>query len=78
MDTLSQLKQTGVLIAIDDFGTEYSSLSKLKLLPTDRIKIDMQFVQGLETNQKDQAIITTIINLAKSLGQEAVSLFKRS
>lgn len=68
IEVLNNLKKIGVSIAIDDFGTEYSSLSRLKLLPIDRIKIDMQFVQGLETNEKDKAITMVIINLAKSLG----------
>lgn len=68
IDVLNRLKKTGVSIAIDDFGTEYSSLSRLKLLPIDRIKIDMQFVQGIETNEKDRAITMIIIKLAKSLG----------
>ncbi len=64
---LNQLKQVGVQLSIDDFGTEYSSLSRLKLLPADRIKIDMQFVQGIDKNSKDRAITKGIINLAKSL-----------
>ena len=68
LNFLNKLKSTGVSIAIDDFGTEYSSLSRLKWLPVDRIKIDMQFVQGIETDEKDRAIIEVIINLAKSLG----------
>ena len=67
IDILNKLKKTGVSIAIDDFGTEYSSLSRLKLLPIDRIKIDKQFIDGIESNEKDRAIITVIINLAKSL-----------
>jgi predicted signal transduction protein with EAL and GGDEF domain len=45
VDTLNRLKQLGVSISIDDFGTEYSSLNRLKELPIDRIKIDMQFVK---------------------------------
>ncbi len=67
IDVLNKLKKIGVSIAIDDFGTEYSSLSRLKLLPIDRIKIDKQFIKGIESNEKDKAIIVVIINLAKSL-----------
>ncbi len=67
LEVLNKLKKIGVSIAIDDFGTEYSSLSRLKDLPIDRIKIDMQFIQGIESNEKDKAITMTIINLAKSL-----------
>ena len=70
---LRQLKELGVSISIDDFGTEYSSLSRLKLLPVDRIKMDMQFVQGIESSEKDQAITKVIINLAKSLNIKVIA-----
>lgn len=68
LGVLNKLKKIGVSIAIDDFGTEYSSLGRLKIFPVDRIKIDMQFIQGIENNEKDRAITKTIINLSKSLG----------
>lgn len=68
VNLLNRLKAIGVSIAIDDFGTEYSSLNRLKLLPIDRIKIDMQFVQGIEENKKDRAITKGIIDLGKNLG----------
>ena len=67
LDILNEIQQTGASISIDDFGTGYSSLSRLKQLPVDRLKIDKQFIQAIETSVKDQAIITTIIALAKSL-----------
>ncbi|MGC4019139.1 MAG: EAL domain-containing protein [Muricomes sp.] len=72
-DVLNQLKQFGISISIDDFGTGYSSLSRIKALPIDRIKIDMQFVQGIEGSEKDQAITKIIINLAKSLNLEVLA-----
>ena len=68
IEVLTKLKKVGVSIAIDDFGTEYSSLSRLKKLPIDRIKIDMEFIKGIGKNEKDEAITIVIINLAKSLG----------
>ncbi len=68
VEVLNKLKKIGLSIAIDDFGTEYSSLSRIKMLPIDNIKIDMQFIQGIESNEKDKAITMVIINLAKSLG----------
>jgi EAL domain-containing protein (putative c-di-GMP-specific phosphodiesterase class I) len=68
VETLKKFKDIGLHIAIDDFGTEYSSLSYLKHLPIDRIKIAMSFVQGLEAGNKDEAIIKAIIVLAKSMG----------
>lgn len=73
IDILNELKEIGFSIAIDDFGTEYSSLSRLKILPIDRIKIDMQFIQGIETNKKDRAITNVVINLAKSLGMNVLA-----
>ncbi|GAB1432764.1 hypothetical protein MASR2M29_13890 [Spirochaetota bacterium] len=73
IEILNRLKKLGVSISIDDFGMEYSSLSRFKLLPIDRIKIDMQFIQGIEESPKDQAITNTIINLAKSLELEVIA-----
>ena len=70
---LNNLKKLGLSISIDDFGTEYSSLSRLKTLPIDRIKIDMQFVQGIEDSEKDQAITKIIINLAKNLRLKVIA-----
>ena len=72
-EIIRQLKVLGISISIDDFGTEYSSLKHLKELPVDRIKIDMQFIQGLMENEKDQAITLTIINLAKNLGLKVIA-----
>lgn len=64
---MARLKKLGVAISIDDFGTGYSSLSRLKLLPVDRLKLDIQFVHGIERDEKDRAISKVIISLAKSL-----------
>ncbi len=70
---LHQLKALGVSISIDDFGTEYSSLSRLKELPIDRLKMAMEFVQGIDKGTKDEAIALVIINLAKSLGLKVIA-----
>lgn len=70
---LNKLKEQGVAISIDDFGTEYSSLSRLKELPIDRIKMAMEFVQGIDKGKKDEAIAMVIINLAKSLGLRVIA-----
>ena len=64
---LHALKEFGVSIAIDDFGTEYSSLSRLKTLSVDRIKMDMHFVHSISKSDKDDAIAKIIIQLAKNL-----------
>lgn len=70
---LGRLKSLGITLSIDDFGTEYSSLSRLKLLPVDRIKVDMQFVRGIEESNKDKAITKLIIGLAKNLGLKVIA-----
>lgn len=70
---LNDLKKLGVSISIDDFGTEYSSLHRLKMLPVDRLKMDIQFVHGIDKSPKDQAISLVIINLAKNLDLKLVA-----
>jgi EAL domain-containing protein (putative c-di-GMP-specific phosphodiesterase class I) len=68
IETLRRLKDFGVTIAIDDFGAGYSSLSYLRLLPLDVLKIDRSFVQGIGQNTQDDVIVRAIISLARSLG----------
>ena len=69
LKVLKELKQVGFLIAIDDFGKEYSSLNRIRSFPVDLIKIDMDFVHGISSgNSKDRAVVKTIIQLAKNLG----------
>lgn len=71
--TLRKIKELGVSISIDDFGTEYSSLSRIKDLPIDRIKIDMCFIRGINKSEKDEAITKAIIHLAKSLNLNIIA-----
>lgn len=73
IEVLHALKELGVSISIDDFGSGYSSLSRLKTLPVDRIKIDMQFVRGISTGNDDEAIAKTIIQLAKNLKLQVIA-----
>ncbi|MEK5039733.1 EAL domain-containing protein [Sporosarcina sp. FSL K6-3457] len=63
--TLRQLRDLGVSVSIDDFGTGYFSLSHLTTFPITHLKIDQAFIQRL--NSGDQAVIKTIITLAKNL-----------
>ncbi|MPM49336.1 putative signaling protein [bioreactor metagenome] len=73
VERMNQLKALGVSLSIDDFGTGYSSLERLKLMPIDRIKMDIQFVQGIEKSEKDRAIAQVIIDLAKSLDMKVIA-----
>jgi EAL domain-containing protein (putative c-di-GMP-specific phosphodiesterase class I) len=71
--TLSELRAKGMRIAVDDFGTGYSSMRLLDLLPFDVLKIDRCFVEGIESNPKRQAFVTSIVALAESLGLKTVT-----
>jgi len=64
---LKQISQLGISLAIDDFGVAYSSLSQLKKLPLDILKIDQSFIRGLPDSEQDISIAKAIIALAKSL-----------
>ena len=70
---LKKLKNLGVTLAIDDFGMEYSSLNRIKILPIDRIKIDMHFIKSLLVGEKDKAIVDVIIKLAKGLNLKIIA-----
>ena len=64
---LTELKELGVSIAIDDFGIGYSSLMYLKRFPIDRLKIDRMFVSDSTTDSDDAALVMTIITMAHNL-----------
>lgn len=64
--TLHALKRLDVQIAIDDFGTGYNTLTNLRALPVDIVKIDRSFVQRLDSDTEKRAIVRSIIELARS------------
>jgi len=67
INILQALKDLGLHVSIDDFGTGFSSLSYLKRLPVDKLKIDQSFIKDLTTDPGDAAIVTSMITLAHNL-----------
>jgi diguanylate cyclase (GGDEF)-like protein/PAS domain S-box-containing protein len=65
---MSELKQLGVSLSLDDFGTGWSSLSYLRRFPIDRIKIDRSFMRDVTSHPNAAAVVQSILHLAKSLG----------
>jgi EAL domain-containing protein (putative c-di-GMP-specific phosphodiesterase class I) len=70
---LTEIRELGVRVSVDDFGTGFSALSYLKHLPVDTLKIDRSFVSGLPDDRSDVAITRTILALAANLGLETVA-----
>jgi EAL domain-containing protein (putative c-di-GMP-specific phosphodiesterase class I) len=71
--TLKRLKDTGVQLAIDDFGTVYSSLSYLKQFPIDRLKIARSFINSVTTDVDDQAIACAVIAMAENMSLRVIA-----
>lgn len=73
IETFRALRHLGVRVSIDDFGTGFSSLSYLKNLPIDKMKIDRSFVRDVTENPDDAAITRAIISMAHNLGMRVVA-----
>jgi len=71
--TLAAIREMGVTIAIDDFGTGFSSLSYLSKLPVDTLKIDRSFIVDMTEGRQGLALVSTIIDLARSFELKVVA-----
>lgn len=72
MSLIRRLKEYGFVIAIDDFGSGYSSLSFLKDIQADILKIDMDFLRKTEHQERSRIILRSIVALARELGMPTV------
>jgi diguanylate cyclase (GGDEF)-like protein len=70
---INKLHERGIRMSIDDFGTGYSSLSYLKKFKVYKLKIDQSFMRDINTDSEDKAIVSAIINMAKSLGLQTIA-----
>lgn len=73
IDKLKKLREIGVRVSLDDFGTGFSSLSYLKRLPIDTLKIDKSFIDTVLTDGATRIITESIINMVKMLGMESIA-----
>jgi EAL domain-containing protein (putative c-di-GMP-specific phosphodiesterase class I)/CHASE2 domain-containing sensor protein len=73
LDMILRLRDLGVRIAIDDYGTGLSTLDYLKKIPATEIKIDQSFVKGIVDNRSDRLMVQSTIGLAHSLGRKVVA-----
>jgi len=72
-ERVARLRQLGVAVSIDDFGTRYSSLARLAGLEVSELKIDRAFVAGMRRNDADLAVVRMVIELGQSLGLDVVA-----
>jgi EAL domain-containing protein (putative c-di-GMP-specific phosphodiesterase class I)/CHASE2 domain-containing sensor protein len=72
-DMIARLRELGVRISIDDYGTGLSTLDYLKKIPAGEIKIDQSFVKGMTDNRSDRLMVQSTISLAHSLGRKVVA-----
>ena len=70
---LSQLRAMGIRLAVDDYGTGYSSLAYLHALPLDDLKLDRAFVAHCDTDPRSAAIVKSTVELAHNLGMRMIA-----
>ncbi|MCK5676987.1 MAG: EAL domain-containing protein, partial [Flavobacteriaceae bacterium] len=72
-DTLTEIREMGIKIAIDDFGIGCSTLSKLKHIPIDKLKIDQTFIKNLPYNKDDSSIVKAAVLLSRNLNIDIIA-----
>ena len=73
LERCDAIKERGVYVGIDDFGTGHSSLARLRELPVEVLKVDRSFVDGLGTEREDSAVVAAILSLAHALGLHVIA-----
>jgi EAL domain-containing protein (putative c-di-GMP-specific phosphodiesterase class I) len=73
LEILTDIRALGVRVSIDDFGTGFSSLSHLRRLPVDTIKVDRSFISNMVENNDDAALVQAIIGIAATLRKHVVA-----
>jgi EAL domain-containing protein (putative c-di-GMP-specific phosphodiesterase class I) len=71
--TLRALREMGLSVAIDDFGSGYSSLGYIRSFMPDRLKLDMSFVKGIGHSRADEVIVKAVLALGHTLGMRVVA-----
>jgi EAL domain-containing protein (putative c-di-GMP-specific phosphodiesterase class I) len=70
---VSELRQKGFLVEIDDFGKDNSTLAFLKDIHADVLKIDMSLLQEIKENERNQIVLKSVISMADSLGMDVIT-----
>jgi EAL domain-containing protein (putative c-di-GMP-specific phosphodiesterase class I) len=73
LEVLEELRMLGVRLSIDDFGTGYSSLHQLRGLPVHEVKIDRSFVDAIDADDADRAVVRAVVELCESLNLVTVA-----
>jgi EAL domain-containing protein (putative c-di-GMP-specific phosphodiesterase class I) len=73
IEVLRSLRALGVRLSIDDFGTGYSSLTYVKGLPVHELKVDKSFIDSIDRDEADRAVVRAVVELSHSLGLATVA-----
>src|SRR5262249_55862247 len=72
-ELLQDIRDYGVQISIDDYGTGFSSLAYLRDLPVDELKLDRSFVSAVRTDERSRIVVASTIQMARALGMRTVA-----